>query len=140
MSEARVRTSGFDCLTAVEAGDTLKSEEGTHPFYNEPVLRFLHPPASTVCQTNHCQISSSSSLDLSLDLEEGHIQIVMSAVAFDDLCDGYIGTGDEADEADDRDQGVLDDDPGRQTFVVVGEDLEEWREDESQETAADGPH
>lgn len=98
MSEARVKTSfNCDCLTAVEAGVT-KSKEGT--IHTKMSLSSDFSTRQPPLFARPTTVKISSSLDLSLDLEEGHIQIVMSAVAFDDLCDGYIGAGDEADEAD----------------------------------------
>lgn len=58
-------------------------------------------------------------------------------IAGDDLHDGNVGSCEEADQSHQADEAVLHEHQWRQTLCVKHHDLEDWREDQSQETAAD---
>lgn len=59
-------------------------------------------------------------------------------VTCNDLHDGDVGSREEADESDQADDDVLDGHQRRQAIRVERDDLEEGRENQRQETAADG--
>lgn len=58
-------------------------------------------------------------------------------VTGDDLLDGDVSSREEADQPHQADDDVLDGHQRRQAFCVKSYDLEDGREDQRQETAAD---
>lgn len=58
----------------------------------------------------------------------------------DQLIQGLVGPHHKAQEAQDADQGILDDGEGAHALRVVGGDLQEGRDDEGQGAAAHGAH
>lgn len=88
-----------------------------------------------------CSGSPPHSLSLSLSLQgEGHCLIALEGVAGHDLFQWDVGAGQEAHQADGADQGVLGCHQRGHAFPVEGYDLQDGREDECQEAAADGAH
>lgn len=62
------------------------------------------------------------------------------SVAGDDLLDGDVGSREEADQPHQADDDVLDGHQRRQALGVERQDLEDGREDQRQEAAADRAH
>lgn len=63
-----------------------------------------------------------------------------STAGLDQLIEGHTRAHHKAQEAQDADQGVLDDGEGAHALRVVGGDLQEGRDDEGQGAAAHGAH
>lgn len=90
------------------------------------------PPASS---------SSSLARSLSLSLQgESQCLVALEGVAGHDLLQRDVGAGQEAHQADGADQGVLGCHQWGHALPVEGHDLQDGREDECQEAAADGAH
>lgn len=64
----------------------------------------------------------------------------MSVLRPDQVIQRLAGPHHKAQEAQDADQGVLDDGEGAHALRVVGGDLQEGRDDEGQGAAAHGAH